>query len=88
MPSHAPSVDVLIQMRQDIEVKKSDEDHYNWIKAQFTNASMTFAYRDWWYHPDEHVGELSTTQTSLLGDVRLTAAIELISEGKILITNR
>eukprot|EP00210_Caulerpa_lentillifera_P002153 g2067.t1 len=88
LPSRKPEFDVVIQMRQDKEVIKSDENLYDWIQDQFRNANMTFDYRDWWYHPDEHSGELSQLTPSLLGDVRLQAAVDMISTGKILITNR
>jgi len=61
---------------------------YEWIEAQFKAANMTFDYRDWWYHVDEHVGELSPQAPSLMGEVRLKAAVDMVSSGKILITNR
>ena len=86
--SKRPSYDVLIQMRQDIEVVKSDENQYGWIKEQFDEANMTFEYRDWWYHANEHEEEVSKAVPSVFADVRLNAAIDLISEGRILITNR
>lgn len=88
IPTKSPTFDVLIQMRQDKEVVESDKNHQHWINKTYAEHNISFDYRDWWYHPDKEPEEYSAEYPLAIGDVRLNYAIDMVSSGRVFITNR
>lgn len=87
-PPKRASYDVLILFRQDIETKDDIWSLTGWMKNSFGKANLTYKFQDWWYKPDEHPHEISENSMTVFSEVRLQAAMDLISAGKVVITNR
>ena len=49
-------------------------------------SSFTFTVRDWGYRPN--YTEFSPSNPTILAEVRLNAAVQIVAQGKIVITNR
>lgn len=88
LPPQEPAYDVLIQLRQDREVQEKDKSMWSWLDGKFKEANLTYKVQDWWYKTEEHPREISGRAVTVFSEVRLAAAMEMLSQGKIVITNR
>ena len=85
-PIAEPLYDVLVLCRMDKETREEDSEEKDKVESFLQQSNVTYVFRDWGYGP--HSKEFSASNPALMSEVRLNAALETISKGKIVITNR
>lgn len=88
LPSKRATHDVLILFRQDMEANDDIWSLTQWMELSFAAANLTYKCQDWWYQPEDHPNEISESAITVFPEVRLQAAVDLLSIGKVIITNR
>ncbi|GMH34145.1 hypothetical protein BSKO_01979 [Bryopsis sp. KO-2023] len=88
LPPQKPEFDVLIQFRQDKEAQEKDKSMWSWLDSKFKEANVTYKVQDWWYKADQHPREISSGAITVFSEVRTAAAMNVLSQGKVVITNR
>ncbi|GMH34156.1 hypothetical protein BSKO_01990 [Bryopsis sp. KO-2023] len=85
-PIGQPQYDILVLVRQDGEIRPEDKKIGGIVAQKAKAANVTHRIQDWWYKP--HPGEFSIATVGAFSEVRTAEAIKIISQGKIVITNR
>lgn len=85
-PIGDPEIDVLFLIRSDSEIRPSDKWRLDEIIRRFNGTGVTFKKEDWYFSEKSY--SFSRSYPSISSEVRLNKAVQQMSRGRVVVTNR